>query len=61
MTYVDSRFGKRIDCDFDVCGEQLEADEFHELIDLMKEEGWRSIKLDDRWQHLCPEHRDETI
>lgn len=29
---------------------------FHEVWDEAKASGWRCRKVDDHWQHYCPEH-----
>lgn len=49
----------RINClvvwECDDCGTELETDteDFDEALVTLKDEGWRTTKEDDEWQHWC--------
>jgi len=51
---IDKSYGKfYISCDG--CGEELEtADTFDEAKSRIDAEGWKTIKMDNEWVHLCP-------
>jgi len=51
---IDKSYGKfYIACDG--CGEELEtADTFDEAKGRIDAEGWKTIKMDNEWAHLCP-------
>jgi len=41
----------------DSCDEVLEteAEDFDSAIQEMKEQGWKSVKTDRGWEHMCPQ------
>ncbi len=43
-----------VDCDFCGFSQEYETDSWSELMDLMKEEGWRNSKAKGEWEHHCP-------
>ena len=43
----------------DNCGEGQECDSWAEVIDFMREEGWRKRLIDGEWKHFCPECQQE--
>lgn len=45
----------RIVFECDDCGDPLETDEtdFAEAMQMMRDEGWKSVKYGDVWQHRC--------
>lgn len=45
------------DASCDVCGEgeTREADSWRELMDGLKEDGWKTKKINDEWVNFCPE------
>jgi len=44
----------KIACDY--CGEVMldEFEGFYKAVNYKKEQGWRSKKVGDRWQEICP-------
>jgi Fe2+ or Zn2+ uptake regulation protein len=56
---IDKSYGKfYIACDG--CGEELEtADTFDEAKSRIDAEGWKTIKMDNEWAHLCPKCEKE--
>lgn len=40
----------------DCCGEQLPEEffEFHDAVEAKKEEGWKSVKVNGKWEDHCP-------
>lgn len=41
------------------CGErcETEVDDFKEALEILKDEGWKYEKIDNEWEHLCPQCR----
>jgi len=48
---------KLVTCDN--CDEAFEAEDFEDARAIMKEEGWRSVKIGDVWQNYCLNCREE--
>ncbi len=42
-------------CDGEDCGEFLQVDgDFYDVLNEIKDHGWKSRKIRDEWQHFCP-------
>lgn len=46
-------------CDGEDCVGVVEGLDFDEAIELAKREGWKIMKLDTGWNHLCPECQNQ--
>ncbi len=46
----------------DACGETLDThdDDWNVAWSMAKREGWRSKKVNDQWEHSCPECEEST-
>jgi hypothetical protein len=33
--------------------------DFKEFLEYIKREGWKSVKVDDTWEHRCPQCQDD--
>jgi len=54
MIEGDNDFGYTLTCD--ICGEEIDFDDFYEAVDYKKENGWISRK--DKygyWEDICPD------
>ncbi len=49
---------KQVICDS--CGDGFDAEDFEDARAIMKEEGWRSIKIGDIWENYCLHCRKEV-
>jgi hypothetical protein len=40
----------------DKCGDEefLDTESFHNAVEMLKQQGFRSIKIGDNWEHRCP-------
>lgn len=45
----------------DTCGETLEThdDDWNVAWNMAKRDGWRSRKVNDEWEHVCPECEEQ--
>ncbi|MCK9220937.1 MAG: hypothetical protein M0P47_12940 [Bacteroidales bacterium] len=49
-------------CDFcDFCDSFDVDDNWDELMNEMKEDGWKSKKVEEEWKHMCPDCVDKNI
>ena len=49
-----SNYGHKLICD--ICGYETDGfDDFQEAVDYKKDEGWKSQKVADGWEDVCPE------
>jgi len=47
-------YGFKLICD--ICGNEVDGfDTFQEAVEYKKDEGWRSQKVSDGWEDICPE------
>ena len=54
---------RTIFCSFcDNSSQSMRGVDFHEAIDVWKDEGWRMFKKDEdpEWKHICPECREDS-
>jgi hypothetical protein len=49
-------FGYEVMCEGKDCSESLSIDveSFPELLEAMKEEGWKNRRINGTWMHFCP-------
>lgn len=48
-------------CECDECGAEAWGgcqDSFRAFVEELKEQGWKPVKTDDGWEHLCPSCAD---
>ena len=58
---IDDIYGrhkaKQVTCDN--CGDGFEAESFDQALEVMKQNGWRKMKVEGVFVHLCPDCEDE--
>lgn len=43
----------------DNCGDGFEADSWEDALQKMKDDGWKTVLKNHKWEHFCPECKEE--
>lgn len=57
---IENIYGKQKQVTCDKCGDGFEAESWEEARGIMKQDGWKTKRINGEWQHFCAECSEVT-